>query len=630
MPSSQTNPTLPTKKEFNPARSLLFEVAWEVCNQVGGIYTVIRSKVPSVINQCKQNYFLIGPAIHPDRYAELDPIEDSSDLVARAVERMRKEEYEVFYGTWLVTGRPKVVLFDIEKEIRNKAQNSKKLYNDHRIPEKQEDDLLGQVIAFGRLTQIFLEYLVAENKKERKTLVGHFHEWMASLPILNIKKDGLPIRTIFTTHATILGRFLAMNDADFYENLDTYDWKEKSKYFGIEPLVAIERACAKEADAFTTVSDVTGRECESLLGKKPDTILPNGLNIKRFVAYHEVQVLHQKFKDEINKFIVGHFFSSYAFDLDKTLYFFTSGRYEYHNKGYDLTLKALSRLNVLMKEAKVPTTVVMFLVTKRPSWSINPDVLQSHALMEELRQNTEAIKRQVGERLFLAAASSDDDYRLPDLNKMVDDYWRLRYRRTIQAWKTDRWPIIVTHNLHDQHNDDVLIYLRANKLINSPEDKVKIVYHPDFISTTNPLFGIDYGEFVRGCHLGIFPSYYEPWGYTPLESIASGVPTITSDLSGFGDYVKRNMKTSFEQGVAVLNRDGKKEEAVIEDLAQQMFSFVKESRRYRIAQRNKAEDLAESFDWHNLIEHYMEAYSIAINRKTTSRKTTRAKSKRPT
>ena len=148
----------------------------------------------------------------------------------------------------------------------------------------------------------------------------------------------------------------------------SYKWQERAKGFGIEHIVEIERACASQADVFTTVSDVTGRECEYLLGKRPDHILPNGLNIKRFVAAHEVQILHQNFKEEINKFVLGHFFSSYSFDLDKTLYFFTSGRYEYHNKGYDLTLEALIRLNKMMKRAKLDVTVVMFLNTKRSSW----------------------------------------------------------------------------------------------------------------------------------------------------------------------------------------------------------------------------------------------------------------------
>ena len=624
MPTTRKK-TVSTSKELNPAKSMLLEVAWEVCNQVGGIYTVIRSKVPAAKEVFEDNYCLIGPGIHPDRTAELDPITESTDLISRAAERMRKEGFDVFYGNWLVTGRPKIVLFDLTKALNQNIEYSKHLLSEHGIPEKFDDDLHSQVIAFSKMTELFLEYLAEENTRGKLTLICHFHEWMAGIPILNIKQKNLPIRTVFTTHATMLGRIIAMNDPGFYENLDSYDWQEQAKMYGIEAIAKIERACASQADVLTTVSEVTGKECEYLLGKKPDHILPNGLNIKRFAAAHEVQILHQQFKEEINKFVLGHFFNSYSFDLDKTLYFFSSGRYEYHNKGYDLTLEALNKLNKMMKRAKLDVTVVMFLITKRASWSINPEVLESRAVLEELRHNTRAIQKQVGERLFMAAASSETDFRLPDLNKMVDDYWRLRYRRTVQTWKSPNWPIIVTHNLHDPDNDEVLNFLRTNKLINSPLDRVKIVYHPDFMTSTNPLLGLDYSDFVRGCHLGIFPSYYEPWGYTPLESIASGVPTITSDLSGFGDYVKQNLNTSFDQGVAVLNRDGRNYEKSVDDLAKMMFSFVKESRIYRITQRNKSEDLAQKFDWHFLIKEYIAAYKIAINKKRPRKKAIKKK-----
>jgi glycogen(starch) synthase len=277
----------------------------------------------------------------------------------------------------------------------------------------------------------------------------------------------------------------------------------------------------------------------------------------------------------------------------------------------------MSKLNKMMKKANTGVTVVMFMITKRDTWSINPKVLESRGIMEELRLNTQEIQKQVGERLFLAGASSEKDHRLPDLNQLVDDYWRLRYRRTIQAWKSPDWPIIVTHNLHDPDNDEVLNNLRQNKLINSPEDKVKVVYHPDFINSTNPLFGIDYPDFVRGCNLGIFPSYYEPWGYTPLECIASGVPTVTSNLSGFGDYVENNPDIDFDSGIMVLDRKGKDMDTSAKELAKVLFEFVQTSTRYRIDQRNKAEDLSEQFDWGVLGAEYIEAYTKAINKRRT-------------
>jgi glycogen(starch) synthase len=311
---------------------------------------------------------------------------------------------------------------------------------------------------------------------------------------------------------------------------------------------------------------------------------------------------------------MGHFFHSYSFDLDKTLYFFTSGRYEYANKGFDITIEALKRLNDRMVKEKIDVTVVMFFITKSDTWTINPRVLESRAMLEEVRKNCEAIQDQLGDRLFYAAASSEGDYKLPALNELVDDYWKLRYRRSIQAWKDETWPIIVTHNLVNDIDDPILNAMRQAPLVNSPLDKVKAVYHPDFITSASPLFGMDYGQFVRGCHLGLFPSYYEPWGYTPLECIARGVPAVTSDLSGFGRYVKDMEKPDEETGIHVINRLEREREKSIEDLTSYMFQFVKSTRRYRMIQRNKLEDFSEHFDWRNLTEYYDNAYSFAIEK----------------
>ncbi|MDH5603148.1 MAG: glycosyltransferase, partial [Cyclobacteriaceae bacterium] len=481
----------------------------------------------------------------------------------------------------------------------------------HGINPRDRDDLYNQVLAFAFVTTRFSE-LFEKHNKGKTPVVFHFHEWMSVIPAFFIKQENLQIKTVFTTHATLLGRYLAMRDKDFYNRLPKYDWKAESDKFNITSMVQVERLGAHHADVFTTVSEVTGRECKYLLGKEPKRIVPNGLNIKRFVAYHEVQNLHQQYKEEIHEFVMGHFFQSYSFDLDKTMYFFSSGRFEYLNKGFDVTLEALKLLNKKLKETGSDKTVVMFFITKKPVWSINPDVLQSRGVMEEIRQNCEAIITQLGSKLFRAAAASEKDHRLPDLNKMVEDYWRLRYRRTLQSWKRERWPIIVTHNLVDDLNDEILSYLRQNDLINSPDDHVKMVYHPDFINPTNPLFGMEYSDFVRGCHLGIFPSYYEPWGYTPLESIALGVPTVTSDLSGFGDYVIKNISDSTQKGVFVLPRYKRAFKDSAEKLAEFLFYFVNKSRRERMILRNKAEDLSESFDWQKLLDHYETAYTLAL------------------
>ena len=418
---------------------------------------------------------------------------------------------------------------------------------------------------------------------------------------------------VYTPHATMLGRYLAGNDMDFYKKLHTYDWEAEASRFGILPQAKIERATSAASDCFTTVSEVTALECKHLLGKEPDVVTPNGLNITRYVAYHEVHNRHEEYKDKIHEFVIGHFFNSYDFELDNTLYFFTSGRYEYRNKGFDITLKALKMLNAMMVSEGIDKTVVMFFVTKRPTWSINPEVLESRGVMQEIKRNCEAIEKQLGEKLFYAAASSKDEHRLPDLNDLIDDYWKLRYRRTIQSWKTKQWPIIVTHNLVNDIDDEILNFLRNENMVNSPLDRVKMVYHPDFIESTNPLFGMDYGQFVRGCHLGIFPSYYEPWGYTPLECVARGVPAVTSDLSGFGKYVEQMDEEHEDKGVYVLSRSVLSEKKKVENLAKYLLHFVKTNRRYRMFQRNKLEDFSENFDWKVLISYYEEAYAYALS-----------------
>jgi glycogen(starch) synthase len=197
---------------------------------------------------------------------------------------------------------------------------------------------------------------------------------------------------------------------------------------------------------------------------------------------------------------------------------------------------------------------------------------------------------------------------------MVDDYWKLRLRRILQSWKTDDLPPTVTHDLVNPQNDDILKYLAQSELQNRQEDRVKIVYHPQFISPTNPLFGIEYSQFVRGCHLGIFPSYYEPWGYTPMECIASGVPSITSDLSGFGDFVLRTIPNHENSGLYVVRRSKQTDSVSSEQLADFFLTYIHSSRRSRITMRNEVERCAENFDWKYLISHYVKAYGLASER----------------
>jgi glycogen(starch) synthase len=593
-------------------KNVLFEIAWEVCNQVGGIYTVIRTKVPAMVEKWDENYYLLGPYFDKKASAEFEEITDLEDTnVGRAVRRMREMGYTVHYGFWLVTGKPRVVLFDLES-INHELDTIKyNLWENNRISTINTEPLVNQTLCFGEMVRIYLKEYAEENAR-REDISAQFHEWMASSGLPDLKRENVKIATTFTTHATMLGRYLAQNVDGFYSKLPFFDWEQEARNYNIVTQASIERFAALSAHVLTTVSDVTARECEVFLGRMPDLVTPNGLNVVRFQAVHEFQNLHLKYKERIHEFVLGHFFPSYSFDLDKTLYFFTSGRYEYSNKGYDLTLEALARLNYKMVQANMDMTVVMFIVTKQPYYSVNPDVLQSRAVLNELQETCTAIEKEVGEKLFLAAASGAD-HKMPDLNNFVDEYWRLRLRRTIQTWKTDKLPAFVTHDLKQE--DGITDFCRRANLVNNERDRVKIVYHPDFISSTNPLFGLDYGQFVRGCHLGVFPSYYEPWGYTPLECVVRGVPTVTSDLSGFGDYIMQIMRDYENRGIYVINRKSQTYAQAADQMADILFKFVRMQRRDRIMQRNRVENISDVFDWMNLRSYYDTAHDLATKRR---------------
>ena len=587
---------------------LLLEIAWEVCNQVGGIYTVLRSKVPSMTKRWGPRYCLVGPYNPHTAEVELEP----SPLVGpvgQAVEQLREMGYRVHFGRWLVSGRPLAVLLDLGSVAGFLNELKYRIWEDHGISPGDEP-IMNDAVAFGEMCRALL--CAVAGTEPRRRVVAHFHEWQAGLAIPMLRKEQWRGSLVFTTHATLVGRYLAMGNTGFYDHLPFLDGDEEAKKFNIYAQHRIEKSAAHGAHVFTTVSDVTAQECIHLLGRRPDMLLPNGLNIHRLTAVHEFQTLHQEYKESLHEFTIGHFFPSYHFDLDNTLYMFTSGRYEYFNKGMDLTIEALARLNHRLREAASPMTVVFFIITQAPYRSINVRTLQNRAMLDEFHTAVDAVKKSVGEGLFLAATR----HQIPDLNGLMEDYWRLRLRRAITAWRTDVPPPIVTHDLVDDANDPVLKELRSCYLLNSRSDPVKVVFHPDFVRATSPLFGIEYDQFVRGCHLGVFPSFYEPWGYTPLESIALGVPAVTSDLSGFGSYLKQLVPDHASKGVYVVPRRHNDFHHAAEELTDRLFRFATLDRRDRIILRNSVESLSELFDWSKLSARYHEAHDVALDRRS--------------
>lgn len=606
MPADATDRSPAPSASSSGEAPLLFEVSWETCNQLGGIYQVLRSRAPAMDRAWGDRYVLVGPDRGENTSAEFEPDPEAPPFLAPVLRQSAAHGLRARYGRWLISGRPQVVLVAPDLSVEELDAAKYYLWADHGLSLPPGDDLLDDVVRFGSAVYEFLTE-VGERLKPRP-VIAHFHEWMAGLAIPRLRRDRSPLALVFTTHATALGRHLANAREDFYDALAGLDADAEAERYGVGAIHRIERACAHGAHAFTTVSHVTGLECRHLLGRNPDVITPNGLNIQRFVAQHHVHQLHVEGRDMIYRFVRGHFFPYYVFDLDRTLFFFTSGRYEPRNKGFDLSLEAMARLNALLKGSDLGVTVVFFVVTRRDGTRMNHQCLRNRALLGELDATCSAITSQVGRRLFDHVAARH----VPELDSLVDDYWQLRLRRTLQAWRNHGWPPVCTHDIHDGDRDPVLAQIRSLWLANAPDDPVKVVYHPEFITPANPLWTMEYEQFVRGCHLGVFPSSYEPWGYTPLECLAWGVPAVSSDLSGFGQYVDARFRDHDDWGAFIVRRSGRSYHEAAADLAHVLVRFCRLRRRDRIALRDRVDAAVEAFDWSQLVDAYDRAHALAL------------------
>ncbi|KAG7167442.1 Glycogen [starch] synthase-like [Homarus americanus] len=437
---------------------------------------------------------------------------------------------------------------------------------------------------------------------------AHFHEWLAGVGLVMLRMRNIDVATIFTTHATLLGRFLCAGAVDFYNNLDKFDIDGEAGKRGIYHRYCMERCCAHLAHTFTTVSEITGVEAEHLLKRKPDIITPNGLNVKKFAALHEFQNLHALSKERINDFIRGHFYGFMDFDLDKTLYFFIAGRYEFGNKGADLYIEALARLNHYMKASGTDKTVIAFIIFPAKTNNFNIESLRGQAITKALRDTIHDIQAKIGKRMYEVCLTG----RLPEASELLLKEETVRLKRCIYAAQRETLPPITTHNVCDDHTDPVLNALRRCHLFNDTHDRVKVIFHPEFLSVSNPLFGMDYEEFVRGCHLGVFPSYYEPWGYTPAECTVMGIPSVTTNLSGFGCFMAEHIADPMSYGIYIIDRRYIGLEESVRQLAQNLFEFVQLNRRQRIIQRNRTERLSELLDWRILGSYYRQARQHAL------------------
>eukprot|EP00795_Rhopilema_esculentum_P003714 gene3714-14987_t len=574
----------------------VFEVAWEVANKVGGIYTVIRSKAAVTVDELGNDYCLFGPYNESSVQTEVEVMTPESSVMNDVIQSMQDKGM-------------KVVLFDIGTGYKMVNEWKNDLWNASHVGIPSHDKESTDAVVFGALVAWFLGEFRARINPEA-LIIAHFHEWQSGLGLVFLRTRHIDVCTVFTTHATLLGRYLCASSADFYNNLAKFNVDKEAGDRGIYQRYCIERAAVHCAHVFTTVSHITADEAEHLLKKRPDCITPNGLNIIKYVALHEFQNMHAVYKDKIHDFVRGHFYGHYDFDLDKTVYFFTAGRYEYSNKGADLFLESLARLNYMLKTADVDITVVAFLIFPARTNNFNVEALKGQAHVKQLRETVASVHDKVGKRIFDAAMRG----RLPEKDELLVKDDLVKLKRCIFATQRAGLPPIVTHNMLDDGTDPILNHIRRIQLFNHRTDKVKVIFYPEFLSSTNALFPLDYEEFVRGCHLGVFPSYYEPWGYTPAECTMMGVPNVSTNLSGFGRFMAEHIADPDSYGIFIVDRRFRGVDQSIHQLAQYMFNFCQLSRRQRIILRNRTERLSELLDWKNLGVYYEEARALAVEK----------------
>ncbi|KAK2167807.1 hypothetical protein NP493_1259g00013 [Ridgeia piscesae] len=589
-----------------------FEIAWEVANKVGGIYTVLKTKANVSVEELGEQYCLIGPYNESCVQMEVEVLEPYNEAMQRTLKQMRDHGLKVVFGRWLIEGYPKVILFDIGSAAWKLDEWKKDVWISAHIGIPWHDRESNDAVIFGYVTCWFIAEF-RKNLSGEPSIVAHFHEWLAGLGLVACRTKHIDVATIFTTHATLLGRYLCAGNVDFYNNLDRFDLDKEAGDRGIYHRYCIERAAVHCAHVFTTVSQITGFEAEHLLKRKPDTLTPNGLNLHKFAALHEFQNRHAVAKEKINDFIRGHFYGHYDFDLDKTLYFFIAGRYEFSNKGADMFIEALARLNHSLKSISSDVTVVAFLIFPAKTNNFNIESLRGQAIAKQLRETVAAVQKDIGHRLFETSLRGE----IPKADDLLINDDIVKLKRCIFASQRVNLPPVCTHNVIDDNVDPVLNAIRRCQLFNNRHDRVKVIFHPEFLNSTNPLFGLDYEEFVRGCHLGVFPSYYEPWGYTPAECTVMGIPSVSTNLSGFGCFMNEHVADPSSYGIYIVDRRYLSPEESVQQLTQYLFDFSCLTRRQRIIQRNRTERLSELLDWKNLGIYYRKARCLALSKTNT-------------
>ncbi len=530
---------------------LVFETSWEVCNKVGGIHTVISTKALNFINELGDNYILIGPDVWREEVTNPEFIPDDSlflDWKARAA----NDGLRVKTGRWNIAGKPIVLLLDFTPYFGQQNEIFAQFWETYKL-----DSITGQWdyvepalfgYAAGKVIESFTSFY-----HDRHNIIAQFHEWMTGTGILYIEKNAPWIATVFTTHATVLGRCIAGNNRPLYGKMKEYNPLQVAREFNVVAKQSLERLSAVESDVFSTVSELTSRECSHFLGKDVDIVTPNGFEDSFVPPAAEFDGKRQAARirlKQVAEAVLGYKLS------ENTIYIANSGRYEFRNKGVDIFIQSLGELN--RKDNLTKDCVAFILI---PAYHKGP----RQDLIASLYENG-------------------------------------------PVTGTDKF---LTHSLHYPKSDPVLNSLEANGLTNAQDSKVRIIFVPSYLNGNDGIFNMSYYDLLIGFDLTIFPSYYEPWGYTPLESLMFSIPTVTTSLSGFGLWVKEYFSDP-GNGMAIIERTDDNEAKVVTDIKDFIRKFINLGDDEIIKAREKAHEISRIAMWDNLVRYYFTAYENAL------------------
>jgi len=580
----------------------LFEASWEVCNKVGGIYTVVKSKAASMKENIK-NYILIGPYFKDKADIEFTPKEAPANF-KKVFEELEKEGIKCHYGIWNTPCEPITILLDTSGYANNKDSLKKMYWDNYKIDSLFSGWDFEEPLVWASAVGRMIEKLNIDKSSVQ------CHEWLAGFAILYLKSKNVKIGTVFTTHATMLGRTLCAHGWNLYDNLKELNPEAEAKRYGVIDKFSTEKACALNSEVFTTVSEITGIEAEKILGRKPDILVLNGLDMERFPTIEETSVKHIDNRDLIREFLSYYFFPYYAFDMDENLIYFVVGRYEYKNKGLDILTEALGKLNERLKRENSKKTITVFYWIPGDTKGIRNDVLENKTFYRHIRNYIIRHSEELQKNIIKNVLSQKQTY---DENEIFSKEFMQNNKKHILRFKRKGLPPLCTHDLNNE-NDDIIKGFRENGLTNKKEDKVKVIFYPVYLNGTDGLIDLQYYDALVGCHLGIFPSYYEPWGYTPLESAALGVPAITTDLAGFGRFIKAKDKRVDTSGIYVLKRFGITKEDVVKNFTDVLFNYSSLNRHERVNNKVNAKELAEYANWKELVNNYFDAHKLAVKK----------------